>query len=203
MAKDILIADAVEEILTEAGGDGFTVVDLDPAVARARLEAALRNTEMTIDAPVSDDFDETLPLLELLLVAMPEPATLDEPVQPSGDELTEIAEQLVDMALAGSRDAHQRDALLRTAQLMIGFCADRVGVAPTAWSSVRVEMFLMDHVLRRVTAPPEELIDIPDELAALLPAAHELAGWDGNELDDALLTIEDFAPEFREMIAED
>ncbi|MFN7148068.1 MAG: hypothetical protein ACK4V6_01170 [Microthrixaceae bacterium] len=208
MAKDILIADAVDEILDEAGGDEFMVIDLDPAVARARLEDALQITEMTIDAPVSDDFDETVPLLELLLETMPAPEQIDEPKQPSAEELTEIAEQLVDMVL-GPADGtppgdvtRSRDDLLGTAALMLGFCAYRVGVAPTAWSAVRVEMFLMDHVPRKVAAPPEELINTPDELAALLPAAHELAGWGTRHLSEAQETLEHFAPEFREVIAD-
>lgn len=202
MAKDVLVADAVDEILDEAGGDEFMVIDLDPAVARARLEAALRITEMTIDAPVSDDYDETLPLLELLLASMPEPAELDEAEQPSADELTEIAEQLVDMTLASGDDTHSRDDVLSTAQLMVDFCVYRVGVAPTAWSAVRVEMFLMDHVPRKVAAPPEELINIPDHLALLLPGAHELAGWATRHLPEARRTLEHFAPEFRERITD-
>jgi hypothetical protein len=208
MAKDILIADAVDEILDEAGGDGFTVVDLDPAVARARIEDALQITDMTIDAPVSDDFDETLPLLEVLLDTMPTPATIDEPEQPSADELTEIAERLVDMVLGSGDDTapgagtQRRDDLLGTAQLMLGFCAYRVGVAPTAWSAVRVELFLMDHVPRKVAAPPEELINTPDQLALLLPAAHELAGWGTRHLSEAQEALEHVAPEFREVIAD-
>ena len=68
MAKDVLISDQLDDILDEALSiDGLTMVDLDPPLARARIEAAFTRTDMTLDAPVSEDFDEARPMVEQLL----------------------------------------------------------------------------------------------------------------------------------------
>lgn len=204
IAKDILVADieALDDVRRQGGQPGFSLQPLELPVARARIEAALAMTDMTIDAPVADDLDETRPLLEVLLRTLPPAARPDERDPPDDDELRTLADRLATGALAFAGAGVDHDDLVSTAQLMVGYCAVWVGCDPLAWSPTRLGLFLMDHVPRKVAAPPEDLAPIPDHLRALVPVAHQLAGWSTRQLPDALEAIDEAEPVFHQMLAE-
>ncbi len=207
LGKDILISDAIDEVRGSGVGQGIELTELPLAVARARIEAALAMTDMTIDAPVADDFDELRPILERLLASMPEPAPLSDRDEATTDEFDAMVERLVSeagsseagSATAGSTAPGQAELvdLRMAAHLMCSFCADRVGVDPLAWSPTRLEIFLLDHVPRKVAAPPEELLALPELLKQLVPAAHRGAGWADRYAGDAITIIDLCQDEFR------
>lgn len=201
LAKDLLAADDVQMVLDLSAADGIDVRDLDPAEARARVEDALRVSDMTIDAPVSEELDELRPLLERLLATMPEAAELPEPAPPESAELEALARRLAERAATASAD-FDADELFEAAELMIDYVATWMGRPPLTWSPVRVELFLMDFVPRKVAVPPEQLIDLPERMAALVPAAHHLAGWEDRYVADTLEVIERFADHFRSIISD-
>jgi len=202
MAKDVLISDNLDGILEEAlAVDGLTMTDLDPADARARIEAAFAQTDMTLDAPVSDDFDEARPMVELLLTTMPPAAALEEPDLPPRDELDALVEQVL-AAPETAASALTADQLRQTASLMVQFVSQWCGRPPLSWSPTRLDIFLGDFVPRKVSAPPDELQHLPQALADMVPAAHRLQGWGDRHVADALESIERVTPMFREALAE-
>jgi len=54
-----------------------------------------------------------------------------------------------------------------------------------------------------VPVPPEALASLPAELAALVPAAQRLAGWEERHVAFTLEMIERVTPEFMELVASD
>ncbi len=201
LGRDILISEAIDEVRNSGIDEGFEMTDLAQPVVRARIEAALAMTDMTINAPVSDDFHEVRPILERLLASMPDPVVLPEREEPTAAELDELVEQLVQDAGITAPDHVERADLVNAAVLMCGFCSYRIGVDPMAWSPTRLEIFLVDYVPRRVAAPPEDLLALPELLALLVPAAHQRAGWADRHVEDATAIIDRFADEFRERVA--
>ncbi|MBI2711121.1 MAG: hypothetical protein HYX34_15735 [Actinobacteria bacterium] len=72
MAKDILVGPPLPQARAFFGeGEGFSVTALELAEARARLEAALAQTDRTLGAPVAEDFDQYRPFLERRVRALP------------------------------------------------------------------------------------------------------------------------------------
>lgn len=209
LAKDLLVTDDLEPVLDVGETQGIESVELDPAVAAARLVDALRITDMTIDAPVDEDLLLMRPLLERLMDTLPAPAELPDHEPPTGDELADLAHRLAERTLAradlNSDDDPAKElsfeALERTADLMLGYVATWIGRAPLTWSPARVELFLADFVPRKIAAPPDELVDLPERLAALVPAAHELAGWSDRYVAETLDRIRSVTPVFLSRIS--
>lgn len=201
MAKDLLVADDVDMVLGLTVTEGIDVRELDPAEARARVEDALQLTDMTLGSPASEDLDDLRPLLDRLLVTMPEAAELPDRTEPDPDELEALAHDIARAATTGS-DEFDEDELFDAATLMIDYVANWMGRPGLAWSPVRLELFLMDFVPRKVVAPPEELIDLPERMMRVVPAAHRMAGWEDRYVDDALAVLERFAGPFRSAISD-
>ena len=202
MAKDILISDNLDGILDEAMSvEGLTMSEVDPALARARIEAAMARTDMTLDAPVSEDFDEARPMVEHLLTTMPPAAELDEPELPSRAELDALVEQVLGAPETASSEL-TREQLQQTASLMVQFVSQWCGRPPLSWSPARLDIFLGDFVPTKVSAPPDELQHLPQALTDLVPAAHRLQGWEARYVDDAIESIELITPMFRQALAE-
>jgi len=201
IAKDLLVSDRPDDVRAEAAAtEGLTVSDLGLGEARARIEAALAMTVRVLDAPVSDDFAEVLPMLRLLLDSMPEPTTLPAPERPTGDELDALVEQLLDAPETAASEL-TREQLDRAASLTIRYCAEFSGRSPLAWSPTRLEMLLLDFVPRWVDAPPEDLADLPQALTDLVPAAQRLAGWEDRYVDETLELLQAMSEDFAEVIA--
>lgn len=200
IAKDILVTDQIDEVRRAAAVEGLILSPLDPADAHARLLDALKFTDMTIQAPVSEDFAHVRPLLEQLMTTLPEPATLNED-EPDGHELDAFVEQMVELSRDRGSDELASERLRSTAHLVTGFMAHHMGRSPVAWSPTRVEIFLCDYVPRKIAAPPETLMSLPAEVAALVPAAHQLAGWADRHVEDTLDVIRQVTPEFERLIA--
>jgi hypothetical protein len=59
----------------------------------------------------------------------------------------------------------------------------------------------MDYVPRKIAMPPEHLIDLPERLAALVPFAQRMAGWEDRYVAATLSVIEQITPEFRSLIS--
>ena len=153
MAKDVLLADSIDAVTnvleSNPQDDGeLRIEPVDPPLAAAEICAALERTDMTLGAPVSEDFAALRALAILRTDQTPVLATV-----PVRDEL-EIADRdaLREEFLASPEgrefepESDEADAI----RLAIDFCCDYVDGRPLRWSPVVVELFLADWVPRKV-----------------------------------------------------
>ena len=203
MASDILVSADVEGVRVEAASQGLVASPLEPAEAQARLQQALQRTDMTMMAPVEEDFPLLRPLLESVMRSLPEPSRLPAVEPPSDEELESVAESIVEASADVFDDELTPERLRDTARLVTRFMSREMGRSPVAWSPARLEILLCDFVPRKVPVPPEALASLPGELAALVPAAQRLAGWEDRHVEFTLEMIERVTPEFMELVASD
>lgn len=199
LARDIMVSDQIDQLRQAATADGLVSSPVDPAEAHTRLLDALRITDMTIDAPVADDFAHVRPLLEQLMTTLPAPETPSDH-DPDDDEIDALVERMVELSRDRWDDRLTPERLRSTGQLVAGFMAHHMGRSASAWSPTRVEIFLCDYVPRKIAAPPETLMSLPSEMAALVPAAHQLAGWEDRHINATLDVIRQVTPEFERLI---
>ena len=203
MASDILVSADVEGVRAEAASQGLVASPLEPAEAHARLQQALQRTDLTMVAPVEEDFPLLRPLLESVMRSLPEPSRLAAVEPPSDDELDAVVESIVEGSAEVFDDELTPERLRDTARLVTRFMSREMGRSPVAWSPARLEILLCDFVPRKVPVPPEALASLPAELAALVPAAQRLAGWEDRHVEFTLEMIERVTPEFMELVASD
>ncbi len=203
MASDILVSADVDGVRAEAASQGLVASPLDPAEAHARLARALQRTDMTMMAPVEEDFPLLRPLLERVMSTLPEPSRLVEPEPPTDEALEAVVESIVAASADVFDDELTAERLTDTARLVTRFMSREMGAAPASWSPARLEVLLCDFVPRKVPVPPEALASLPAELGALVPAAHRVAGWEDRHVGFTLDMIERVTPEFLELVASD
>ena len=203
MASDILVSADVDGVRAEATSQGLVASPLDPAEAHARLAAALQRTDMTMMAPVEEDFPLLRPLLESVMRSLPEPSRIVAAEPPSDEELEAAVESIIAGSAEVFDDELTPERLRDTARLVTRFMSREMGNSPAAWSPARLELLLCDFVPRKVPVPPEALASLPAELAALVPAAQRLAGWEDRHVEFTLEMIERVTPEFLELVASD
>ncbi len=147
LAKDILLADsidAVAEIMRtnpEAGAGGALVIEaIDPAEACARLNAALDLTDMTLMAPVGEDYPSLRALARLRADELPFANVAIDPPEVGADERERLLAEFLASPDAAGFDPDGDEAY--AVSLAIDFCADYVDGRPLRWSPVTVELFI-------------------------------------------------------------
>ena len=201
MAEDIVVTTELDEVRAEALSHGLVIEPVDPAEAHARLAAALQRTDLTMMAPVEDDFTVLRPLLEALMRSLPEASVLRPPVPPSDEDLAAIVAALVEDSADRVDDELTPTRLADTAGLVTRFLCRDLGRSPVEWSPATLEILLLDYVPRKIPVPAEALASLPGELAALVPAAQRAAGWEDRHVDVTLDVIRRAEPAFLEQIA--
>lgn len=169
-AKDILLADsidAVAEVMQKNPQDDgeLRLESVDPGLAAAEICAALELTDMTLAAPVSEDF---APLRALALLRADEtPGVMELPER--GELGIEERDALRAEFLASpeGREFKPDSDEGFAASLAIDFCCHCLDGRPLRWSPVVVELFMADWVPRKVMTD--------DGLLEVLPVA--LDAW--------------------------
>ena len=200
IAKDILLADSIDEVAeivssNPDAGEGLMIDPIDPAEACARLNAALDLTDMTLMAPVGEEYASLRALARLRADELPY-ATIDvEPPEVAPKERKRLlSEFLASPDGAGFQpDGDEAYAV----SLAIDFCADYVDGRPLRWSPVTVELFMTGWLPRKVLAERSELEAVPAALAAWVRFAgrkRAIPAWAITE------TVEAIAPWTEEML---
>lgn len=191
MAKDILTVPsiaAVEEIAEKAGEQAiyFEPTSLDDAAAR--IVAAMDLTDMTFEAPVSDDYRELDAYVTSQVMRMPLEAEPPEHPEVAPEE----RERLVDAFLAtphGAACADDDDAL-HVVSLAITFCCDYVDGRPLRWSPVVVELFMADWLPRKVVKETAFYERLPQVLADWIRFAGERRGTPAHAIEETVASVE-------------
>lgn len=183
MAKDILVADSIDRVAEvmcdNAPDDGvLRLAEIDPREAGARILAAIELTDMTLEAPVGEDFARFRALAML--------RAYDLPAGGAAIEVPEVSAEERDRLLAGFLAAPEAEAIdsdsapAHAVSLAIGFCSDYVDGRPLRWSPVVVELFMVDWLPRKVIADDELLDAVSPALQAWVRYAgrvREIPAW--------------------------
>jgi hypothetical protein len=189
IAKDATVLFApLERVLAEWQGDpDFELVEEPLVRASSLVMEAVFWTARTIDAPVEDDFLDTVALVEARL------GRLAAPIPDQGPLDQEEREALVRAFLAdeaGQHYAHDPDAWFLL-DVLVDFRCDQL-LDPLRWSGGSVVVFLLDWVPRKVSARDSVLDRAPEVLRAWVPWAATRAGLPSRLAEETLGVIDEF-----------
>lgn len=169
MVKDAWCTSKVETLLERCRGQTrenplMTLTSLDPAQARARLAAALQETDAATDPPVSKGFAGYHAFLRARLRALPEGGSLPPAPGFSDDRRAALAAEF--LASQEAENLSDTAAAGRCADLIIEHgCAADLG-RPLRVSPIKVDLFLLDWLPRKVMLRTDDREAMPHVLSA-------------------------------------
>ncbi len=167
IAKDAtVLVVPIAELLAQWEGPDFDLVEEGIAEAAGRVMAAVTVTARTIEAPVTEDYTDTVALLNARLGPVAGEVSVRAPM--AAAERERLARKFL-AAKTGRRFAHDPDACLLLEALIEWRCD--VGADPLRWSDSAVELFLLAWVPRRLIGPDALLRRAPEVLGAWVPWA--------------------------------
>ena len=200
IAKDILLAESIDEVAeivsTNPEAGGALVIDpIDPAEACARLNAALDLTDMTLMAPVGEEYASLRALARLRADELPYAMVDVEPPEVAPEERKRLLTEFLASPDGAGFEPDGDEAF--AVSLAIDFCADYVDGRPLRWSPVTVELFMTSWLPRKVLAEGSEFEAVPAALASWVRFAGRRRGTPEWAITE---TIEAIAPLTEEML---
>jgi hypothetical protein len=199
IAKDAAVLGPLAEVLREwQDASDIELVEESIEVAAARVIEAVTRTSRTIDAPVTEDYGDTVAMLRARLGSL----AGDLPaVELLSDEKRETLVRAFLADPAGTAYAHDPAAWFLI-DCLVDFRCDHHGRDPLRWNSGVVELFLLGWVPRKVSACDETLIRMPEVLRAWVPWATRRAGLPAHLAAETVETIGEIEADFAEAIAD-
>jgi len=199
LVKDAFLAGPLDEVRSELSsrahnGVGLALRKLDPAEARARIEAALYILDHTYDPPVDADVRALRGLIDGRVRQLPDGFELPEDY---GEMSVEERERLLAEFLASPEGQHWRgdedaEDVVETA---IWFGADYNHGGPLRWSVVVVEIFMSSWLPRKVTREPVFFKRVTEVLPDWVRYAGRVRGVPAEPLSEAVQAVERFRDE--------
>ncbi len=177
--------------VVDQGDTGMTRRPLDLAVARARLEEAIELGFNTVPPYETDTWPDIRPLTEWMMRLLPEGG-----VAPMHEPLTRAASQEVTERFAASPFAADLNAeQLGLVEHLLWFKGGSGTYDPLRWSTVSVEMFLVDWVPQKLDLSDDQLADLQTVLEAFVSFAHaELGNVPTVDTDETLEAVRSWNP---------
>ena len=202
VAKDALVvpgalSDLIGLMQDTADDPDLTLVDVDPADARARATEAIEHGARLFPPLETDTWPACRPLVEWALALLPAGGRgYQRPEWNAADRQTLAARVLASPFAADLRDAAQRDLL----DDVLWFGTDYGPGDPLRWSPAAVEMLLADWIPRKIVADARHLAKAPDVLRALIRFSHAERGIRPELTVQTLAAVDELAPEYQETI---
>ncbi len=159
MAKDALLTDSierVEEIMRKNPSSNcgeLKLEPLDPRVAAGHVYAAIRLTDLTMHAPVGDDYACLRAFALLRADGAPGPHVEPQHSDIAPAERRRLRDEFLSSPEGREFAADSDEAYI--ASLAIDFCADCVDGRPLRWSPVVVELFMANWMPLKALAGRE------------------------------------------------
>jgi hypothetical protein len=185
-----------------AGLQDQEIRPIEPAVARAKVDEAIRHGEIVVPPLETDSWPVCRPVIEWILRLLPPGA--EGYVRPEWSE-RKRSELLADFVSSPSAKAAAVPmAMLRDlAEPIIHFGCDYGPGDPLRWSPVSVEIVLADWYPRKVFGMPlDEMSELPDVLDALVRFAHDRQGIPSYLTDETTEAVQRWTPDYLEAIAQ-
>ena len=184
----------VVSLMKDSSGDpDMTFSDLGLADARERITAAVELGAMTYPPFETDTWPACRPLVEWVARQLPAGGTGYQRPAWDEDATAALAERFFASPYgAGLDDADRRDLL----ESFIWFATDYGPGDPLRWSSVAVEILLLDWLPRKVMAESTFLALAPDLLRAFIRFAHAERGIRATLTDETLATVDRYESEY-------
>ena len=172
--------------------------------ATARWTEALEMTDMTLDPPTSDDFDDLRALVMARLSRLPPGRGIPVPSRMSEEERDNLLAQFLEsdetVGLWGlSGEDNEDDAIEHLAHQMLTFSLDCILGTPLRFSPVMVEIFCLDWAPRKVALDGDGFTLLPDVLAAFIRFVGRRRGIPEAAITEATEAAYDYAPEMIEL----
>jgi len=204
LVKDAFLAGPLDEVRSMMSsradnGVGLALRKLDPAEARARIEAALHILDHTYDPPVDDDVRALRGLIDGRVRRLPDGFELPEDyeemsVEERGRLLAEFLASPEGQHWRGDEDAED---VVETA---IWFGADYNHGGPLRWSAVVVEIFMTSWLPHKATREPVFFERVTEVLPDWVRYAGRVRGVPAEPLSEASQAVERFRDEMLEAV---
>ena len=171
----------------------FSFEDLNLADARERITAAIERGAMTYPPLETDTWPACRPLVEWATRLLPLGGT--GYVRPTWDEAAtaELANRFFASPYGAGIDDRDHRNLLES---LLWFATDYGPGDPLRWSSVAVEILLIDWLPRKIVAEANYLALAPDLLRAYVKFAHAERGIRASLTNETLAAVDRYEPEF-------
>jgi hypothetical protein len=206
MAKDALVLPiSIPELLaTMRDSEEFANLEyreISLGEARSRWKASLELTDMTIDAPSSEDLEHARALVANRLARLPSGAKM-----PKTTEMSEAAQDTLISEFLGSPEIEGitgsrrvEDAVWHLANQILYFSRDYVRGTPLRFSPVMVEIFCLDWAPRKIAIDEDGFNLLADVLAAWIRFVGRRRAIPAESIDVAVQAAYEYAPEMIEL----
>ncbi|TCK21571.1 DUF6398 domain-containing protein [Pseudonocardia endophytica] len=174
-----------------------TWADVDPALARSRIEEAVELGAMTYPPLETESWPACRPLVDWAVRGLPAGGPGRE--RPEWDEtaLASLADRFFASPFgAGHDDAGTQDLL----EMLLSFGTESGPGDPLRWSPVVVEVLLLDWIPRTIVADPGFLAGAPDLVRRFVRFCHRERGIRSELTEETVAAVDQFEPEFRAVV---
>lgn len=188
----------IQDMRAASGDDPDTSwAALDPAEARARLEAAIELGAITFPPFESDTWPACQPLVEWVAGLLPDGGTgYQRPVW-EDDALADLTDRFLRSPFGADLDDADHRSLLES---LLWFGTDYGPGDPLRWSPVAVELLLADWIPRKIVADAAFLAKAPDLLRAFIRFCHHERGIRAALTADTLAAVDAYEPDYQRTI---
>lgn len=172
----------------------LTFGHVDPAWARAYVGQAVEVGAMTYPPLTSETWPQARPLLRWALRLLPEGGEVHEHEPMSDAAKDALIEEFVAAPEGKAYARHPEARGLLGPLVWLG--TDYGNGDPLRWSPVRVEMLLADYFPRKVMAPLEEMVLLPDVLTAWVRFGHRVRGIRRDRTEETVRAIAAWTPTY-------
>lgn len=207
LVKDAFITDMpvdelIESWLSFDDGPGNPVtdariVDISPADARARISAAIELGSITFPPLESETWPAIRPLVEWIVEMLPSGGADFPRPEWSQEQLDRLTESFFDSTFGRPFDDDDHRGLMRS---FLWFGTAYGPGDPLRWSSVAVEILLIDWIPRKLMEKTDYLAKAPDLLRAFIRFAHAERGIRFDLTAHTLAAVDEFEADFQSAI---
>ncbi len=191
------VGDLVALMRRTADDPDTSLTDLDLAEARAKIDEAVEVGVRMWPPLESDTWPMCRPLVEWLAGLMPAGGAGWQRTEWTDSDRERLAADFFASAHAAGLDDAERRSLLDS---LLWFGTDYANGDPLRWSSVTVELLLVDWIPRKLIADVAYLSAAPGLLRAYVAYAHDRVGISANHTRDTLAAIDHYEPEYQQTI---
>lgn len=190
----------VVERIKDVRQSGQSLMQFDPADARAIVETAIDHGSRLFPPLESESWPVCRPLVEWLVRLQPAGGVVPERKEWTDEERTAIAADFFASPFGITLDTVDARDLLDS---VLWFATDWGPGDPYRWSPVNVEILLVDWFPRKIVADTQFLAGLPNLLRAFIAYCHDHEGISATLTAETLTSVDRWEGEFQRLIRTD